>query len=120
MRGEHGGGGLQSATLRVCGRLKSATTGCQLYCGQARINDATGGVRLTARFPMALFPASSGRFRRRWLFSGMVALAALLPVPVSAHGGGGGSILQFNPLVWLALILFGAAYFYATGLLEQR
>jgi cytochrome c oxidase assembly factor CtaG len=51
---------------------------------------------------------------------GMVAGAALLPSPVSAHGGGGGSILQFNPLVWLGLILLGAGYFYATGVLEQR
>jgi cytochrome c oxidase assembly factor CtaG len=50
----------------------------------------------------------------------MVALVALLPVPVSAHGGGSGSILQFNPLIWLVLILIGAGYFYAVGVIEQR
>ncbi|MGI8854437.1 MAG: cytochrome c oxidase assembly protein, partial [Thermomicrobiales bacterium] len=33
---------------------------------------------------------------------------------------GGPLSFQFNPVIWLALILVGAAYFYATGIVEQR
>jgi putative membrane protein len=89
----------------------------RLYCGYARTDGAAGGVCRATRFVMSLPPAHR---HRRWPLFVLVQFAALLPVPVSAHGGGGGSILQFNPLVWLSLILLGAAYFYATGALEQR
>ena len=50
----------------------------------------------------------------------LVSIAALVPTAVSAHGGGGPGIVQFNPFIWLALILIGAAYFYGTGIIEQR
>src|SRR6266581_2593310 len=63
---------------------------------------------------------SSTRPLRRWPLYLLVGVAALVPTSVSAHGGGGTSIFQFNPLIWLGLILVGAAYFYATGVIEQR
>ena len=62
---------------------------------------------------------SSRTFRHRPLYL-LVGITALLPMAVSAHGGGGPGIVQFNPFVWLALILIGAAYFYGTGIIEQR
>src|SRR6476620_9705321 len=63
---------------------------------------------------------SSARPLRRWPLYLLVTLTALLPTTVSAHGGGGTSHFQFNPFIWLGLILVGAAYFYATGIIEQR
>ncbi len=62
------------------------------------------------------------RLTRRWPLFLLVGIVALLPTTVSAHGGGSGGPLsfQFNPVIWLALILVGAAYFYATGIVEQR
>src|SRR5258708_17072023 len=58
---------------------------------------------------------------RRWPLLLLVALCALLPTTVSAHGGGGGALsFEFNPIIWLSLILVGAGYFYATGIIEQR
>lgn len=62
----------------------------------------------------------SSRTLRCWPLYLLVGVTALLPTAVSAHGGGGASIFPFNPLVWLGLILVGAAYFYATGIIEQR
>ncbi len=51
----------------------------------------------------------------------LVGVAALVPHAVSAHAAGGTiAYWQFDPLVWFGLILLGAAYIYATGLLEQR
>jgi putative membrane protein len=58
-------------------------------------------------------------FRRCPLFL-LVGIAALVPTAVSAHGGGGPGIIQFDPFIWLALIVIGAAYFYGTGIIEQR
>ncbi len=58
-------------------------------------------------------------FRRCPLFL-LVSIAALVPTAVSAHGGGGPGIIQFDPFIWLALIVIGAAYFYGTGIIEQR
>jgi cytochrome c oxidase assembly factor CtaG len=69
---------------------------------------------------MRALPVEPCRPYRRWPLYLLVALAALAPTAVSAHGGGGPGIVQFNPLIWLALILIGAAYFYATGIVEQR
>lgn len=70
---------------------------------------------------MPLFPRHPDRGARRWPLLLLVGITALLPAPVSAHGGGGGPLsIQFNPLIWLTLILIGAGYFYATGLIEQR
>ena len=69
---------------------------------------------------MLVSPAHSHRPLRRWPLYLLVAVAALVPTAVSAHGGGGPGIVQFNPLIWLGLILIGAAYFYATGIIEQR
>lgn len=57
--------------------------------------------------------------RRRPLYLLIIA-SALVPTAVSAHGGGGPGIVQFDPLIWLPLILIGAAYFYGTGIIEQR
>ncbi len=70
---------------------------------------------------MSLSSHRSARGLRRWPLYLLVALIALLPTTVSAHGGGGGPLsFQFNPLIWLSLILIGAAYFYGTGIIEQR
>ncbi len=66
---------------------------------------------------MPLLPTHRSRRLPLYLF---VTIAALVPTAVSAHGGGGPGIVQFNPLIWLALILIGAAYFYGTGVIEQR
>jgi len=67
--------------------------------------------------PRNLLP-SSNTFRRCPL-SLLVIVAALVPTAVSAHGGGGPGVVQFDPFIWLALILIGAAYFYGTGIIEQ-
>jgi cytochrome c oxidase assembly factor CtaG len=71
---------------------------------------------------MPVRPSRPDRSHRRWPLYLLVAVVALLPTAVAAHGGGGGGPLsfQFDPLVWLGLILIGAAYFYATGIVEQR
>jgi cytochrome c oxidase assembly factor CtaG len=69
---------------------------------------------------MPIRSPSSALPLRRWPLYLLVTLTALLPTAVSAHGGGGTAIFQFNPLIWLGLILIGAAYFYATGIIEQR
>ena len=52
----------------------------------------------------------------------LIALAALVPSHgVSAHGETGGFLWwQFDPAIWLAVILTGAGYIYATGVIEQR
>ena len=68
------------------------------------------------RFPQSVLAVHSVAGRSYVL----AAVAALVPTAVSAHGGGGPGIVQFNPLIWLGLILIGAAYFYATGIIEQR
>ncbi|MCA1670247.1 MAG: hypothetical protein LC793_23260, partial [Thermomicrobia bacterium] len=52
---------------------------------------------------------------RHWPLYLLVIVAALVPTVVSAHGGGGSGIVQFDPFIWLALILIGAAYVYGTG-----
>ncbi len=63
----------------------------------------------------------SSRTPRRWPLFPLIAACTLLPTTVSAHGGGTGPIsFQFDPLIWLGLILVGAGYFYATGIIEQR
>jgi len=71
-----------------------------------------------------LTPARSARSpaRPRWPLYFVTALVGLLPgYTVSAHTTGGTFLLwQFDPAVWLGLILVGAAYIYATGVLEQR
>jgi putative membrane protein len=69
---------------------------------------------------MRALPVEPCRPYRRCPISLVFAGAALAPTGVSAQGGGGPGIVQFNPLIWLALILIGAAYFYATGIVEQR
>lgn len=71
---------------------------------------------------MSIRPDSPARPLRRWPFYLLVGVAALLPTGVSAHGAGSGGPLSFsfNPFIWLALILLGAGYFYATGIIEQR
>ncbi len=52
----------------------------------------------------------------------LVALAAVVPArAVSAHGDNSSFLwVQFDPGIWLAVILAGAAYIYATGVIEQR
>ncbi len=73
--------------------------------------------------PICLPPRSprSPARRRRPLYL-LTALVGLVPgYTVSAHTTGGTFLLwQFDPAVWLGLILVGAAYIYATGVLEQR
>lgn len=71
---------------------------------------------------MSSSPRHSAYPPRRWPLFLLGALAALLPTVVSAHGAGSGGPLsfQFNPFIWLALILVGAGYFYAMGIIEQR
>lgn len=58
----------------------------------------------------------------RWPLYLLTAIAALVPArAVSAHGDGGTLLWwQFDPAIWLGIILAGAAYIYATGMIEQR
>lgn len=66
-------------------------------------------------------PVSHPFVRSRRALYLLVGGVALVPQAVSAHTGGGTiGAWQFSPIIWLGLILIGAAYIYATGLIEQR
>lgn len=60
--------------------------------------------------------------RLRWPLHALVALVAVfLARPVAAHGENGNALFwQFDPAIWLGVILLGAAYIYTTGIIEQR
>lgn len=75
---------------------------------------------MTPIFPLTRSPQSLLRSRQSLYV--LVALVGLVPgYAVSAHTTGGTFLSwQFDPVVWLGLILVGAAYIYATGVLEQR